>query len=112
MPPHLLLLLLDMTAPEVGLRLCSIGNYARGDSRGTEATVVRHIIATIKDGGRHCRQFQHLAVVSSVPLCISQSSTFYSTHMLPLEVVGPGGSLSVLLFITSYWRDANRRMQW
>ncbi len=34
------------------------------------------------------------------------------TYMLPLEVVGPGGTLSVLLFITSYWGDANRRRQW
>jgi hypothetical protein len=32
--------------------------------------------------------------------------------MLPLEVMGPGGSLSMFLFATSYWREANRRMSW
>jgi hypothetical protein len=28
---------------------------------------------------------------------------------LPLEVVGPGGSLSTLLVATPYWQDASRR---
>jgi hypothetical protein len=32
--------------------------------------------------------------------------------MLPLEVVGPGSSLSTLLVATAYWRNASRRMSW
>jgi hypothetical protein len=32
--------------------------------------------------------------------------------MLPLEVVGPGGSLSTVLIATPYWRDASRRVSW
>ena len=32
--------------------------------------------------------------------------------MLPLEVVGPGGSLSTALIATSYRRDASRRVSW
>jgi hypothetical protein len=32
--------------------------------------------------------------------------------MLPLEVMGPGGSLSTVLVATPYWRDASRRVSW
>jgi hypothetical protein len=32
--------------------------------------------------------------------------------MLPLEVVGPGGSLSTVLIATPYWRDASRKESW
>ncbi len=32
--------------------------------------------------------------------------------MLPLEVVGPGGSLSTTLIATPYRRDASRRESW
>jgi hypothetical protein len=32
--------------------------------------------------------------------------------MLPLEVVGPGGSLSTVLIATPYRRDASRRVSW
>jgi hypothetical protein len=32
--------------------------------------------------------------------------------MLPLEVVGPGGSLSTVLIATPYWRDASWRVSW
>jgi hypothetical protein len=32
--------------------------------------------------------------------------------MLPLELMGPSGSLSMFLFATSDWREANRRMSW
>jgi hypothetical protein len=32
--------------------------------------------------------------------------------MLPLEVMGPGGSLSTSLVTTAYWRDASRRESW
>jgi hypothetical protein len=32
--------------------------------------------------------------------------------MLPLEVVGPGGSLSTALIATPYWRDASWRVSW
>jgi hypothetical protein len=32
--------------------------------------------------------------------------------MLPLEVMGPGGSLSTVLVTTPYWWDASRRVSW
>ncbi len=35
-----------------------------------------------------------------------------STFMLPLEVMGPGGSLSTALIATPYRRDASRRVSW
>jgi hypothetical protein len=32
--------------------------------------------------------------------------------MLPLEVMGPGGSLSTVLIVMPYWRDASWRESW
>ncbi len=32
--------------------------------------------------------------------------------MLPLEVVGPGGSLSTVLVATPYWQDTSQRESW
>ncbi len=32
--------------------------------------------------------------------------------MLPLEVMGPGGSLSTVLVATPYWRNASWRVSW
>jgi hypothetical protein len=32
--------------------------------------------------------------------------------MLPMELMGPGGSLSTVLIATPYWRDASRKVSW
>jgi hypothetical protein len=65
------------------------------------ATAARRIIASSEGGGRPSRQSR------------PERLAFYQCpFMLPLEVVGPGGSLSTVLIVTPYWRDASRRVSW
>ncbi len=65
------------------------------------ATATRRIVATSEGGGRPSRQSR------------PERLAFYQCpFMLPLEVVGPGGSLSTVLIATPYWRDASRRVSW
>ena len=65
------------------------------------ATATRRIVATSKGGGSPSRQSR------------PERLAFYQCpFMLPLEVVGPGGSLSTVLIATPYWRDASRRVSW
>jgi hypothetical protein len=65
------------------------------------ATAARRIVATSEGGGRPSRQSR------------PERLAFYQCpFMLPLEVVGPGGSLSTVLITTPYWRDASRRVSW
>ncbi len=72
----------------------------------------RRIVATPEGGG--------LQVAS-----LAQNGTGFSLHMhntnsrynqfpfkLPLEVMGPGGSLSMVLIAMPYRRDASRRVSW
>ncbi len=60
----------------------------------------RLTIATSEDRGCPCRQSHHMTVPS---YCKSNYTTeshiLHYTVMLPLEVVGPGGSLSMLLLL-------------
>ncbi len=68
---------------------------------GTEATATWRTVATSEGGGRPNRQSR------------PERLAFYQCpFMLPLEVVGPGGSLSTALIATPYWRDASRRVSW
>ncbi len=65
------------------------------------ATAARRIVATSEGGGRPSRQSR------------PERLAFYQCpFLLPLEVVGPGGSLSTVLITTPYWRDASRRGSW
>ncbi len=65
------------------------------------ATAARRIVATPEGGGRPSRQSR------------PERLAFYQCpFMLPLEVVGPGGSLSTALIAMPYWRDASRRVSW
>ncbi len=65
------------------------------------ATATRSTVATSEGGGRPSRQSR-------------QERLAYNQYsfMLPLEVVGLGGSLSTVLVATPYWRDASRRGSW
>ncbi len=64
-------------------------------------TAARRIVATSEGGGCPSRQ--------SRPERLAYNQ--YS-FMLPMEVVGPGGSLSMVLIATPYWRDASWRVSW
>jgi hypothetical protein len=90
----------DIAPTPQQLRLRPSGGHA-SEEPGTVATAARRIIATSEGGGR--------------PSCQSRPErlAFYQCpFMLPLEVVGPGGSLSMALVATPYWRDASRRVSW
>jgi hypothetical protein len=65
------------------------------------ATAARRTVATSEGGGRPSRQSR------------PERLAFHQCpFMLPLEVVGPGGSLSTALIATPYRRDASRRVSW
>ncbi len=64
-------------------------------------TAARRIVATSEGGGRPSRQSR-----------LEQLAYHQYPFMLPLEVVGPGGSLSTVLIATPYRRDASRRVSW
>jgi hypothetical protein len=80
------------------LRLRPSGGHA-SEEPGTVATAARRIVATSEGGGHPSRQSR-------------QERLAYNQYsfMLPLEVVGPGGSLSTVLIATPYWRDVSRRV--
>ncbi len=65
------------------------------------ATAARRIVATSEGGGHPSRQ--------SRP---ERLAYHQYPFMLPLEKVGPGGSLSTVLIATPYWRDASWRVSW
>jgi hypothetical protein len=65
------------------------------------ATAARRIVATSEGGGRPSRQSRpERLAYHQYPIT------------LPLEMGGPGGSLSTVLIATPYWRDASRRVSW
>jgi hypothetical protein len=90
----------DIAPTPQQLRLCPSGGHA-SEEPGTVATAARRIVATSEGGGRPSRQSRQER------LAYNQCS-----FMLPLEVVGPGGSLSTVLIATPYWRDVSRRVSW
>jgi hypothetical protein len=90
----------DIAPTPQQLRLRPSGGYA-SEEPGTVATAARRIVATSEGGGCPSRQ--------SRP---DRLAFYQCPFMLPLEVVGPGGSLSTVLITTPYWRDASRRGSW
>jgi hypothetical protein len=89
----------------------SVG-YA-SEEPGTVAMAARRMVATSEGGGRPSRQ--------SRPEWRWFFKREYTTEtvrynqcpfMLPLEVVGPGGSLLTALIATPYGRDASWRVSW
>jgi hypothetical protein len=82
------------------LRLHPSGSYASEDL-GTVATAARRIVTTSEGRGRPSHQSR------PERLAYNQFS-----FMLPLEVMGPSGSLSTVLIATPYWRDASQRVSW
>jgi hypothetical protein len=90
----------DIAPTPQQLRLRPSGGHASEDP-GTVATAARRIVATSEGRGRPSRQ--------SRPERLAYNQ--YS-FMLPLEVMGPGGSLSTVLIATPYWQDASRRASW
>jgi hypothetical protein len=90
----------DIAPTPQQLRLRPSGGHT-SEEPGTVATAARRIVATSEGGGRPSRQSR------------PERLAFYQCpFMLPLEVVGPGGSLSTVLIATPYWRDASRRVSW
>ncbi len=96
------------TTPQQRLRPSS--GYA-SEEPGTVATAARRIVATSAGGDRPCRQScperRRLSLLLHNNSLLKQFS-----FMLPLEVMGPGGSLSTELIATPYGRDASWRVSW
>jgi hypothetical protein len=90
----------DIAPTPQHLRLHPSGGHT-SEEPGTVATAARRLVATSEGGGHPSRQSR------------PERLAFYQCpFMLPLEVVGPGGSLSTALIATPYWRDASRRVSW
>jgi hypothetical protein len=77
-------------APTPQLRLRPSGGHASEDP-GTVTTAARRIVAISEGGDRPSRQ--------SHPERLAYNQFSF---MLPLEVMGPGGSLSTVLIATPY----------
>jgi hypothetical protein len=82
-----------------------------GECPGVVVTAERRIVAKSDGGGRQRRQPRHMAWCFLFSVFFSSPSPA-NTFMLPLEVVDPGGSLSMSLVATAQWRDASRRVSW
>jgi hypothetical protein len=90
----------DIAPTPQQLQLRPSGGHA-SEEPGTVAMAARSTVATSEGVGRPSRQSR-------------QERLAYNQYsfMLPLEVVGPGGSLSTVLVATPHWRDASRRVSW
>ncbi len=73
----------------------------------------RRIVATSEGGGRPSRQSRpERRWLFKGEYTTQTDSNIQYPFMLPLEVVGPGGSLSTVLIATPYGRDASWREPW
>jgi hypothetical protein len=73
----------------------------------------RRIVTTSEGGGRPSRQSRperRWLFIGEYTTQTDSNSEY--PFMLPLEVVGPGGSLSTVLIATPYGRDASWRESW
>jgi hypothetical protein len=95
------------TAPMSQQRLHPSGGQASEDP-GTVATAARRIVATSEGGGCPSRQSRPERPANNA----ERPANYQFSFMLPLEVMGPGGSLSTVLIATPNWRDASRRVSW
>jgi hypothetical protein len=88
----------DIAPTPQQLRLRPSGSHT-SEEPGTVAMAARKTVATSEAGGRHSHQSR-------------QERLAYNQYsfLLPLEVVGPGGSLSTVLIATPHWQDVSRRV--
>jgi hypothetical protein len=92
----LLLLHIEGGPRQHTLQLYHNGSYVNGESPGTVATVARRIVAISEGGGHPFCQSGHVTAAFPCRYIIVHYILQY-TFMLPLEVVDPGSSLSMLL---------------